>query len=98
MIPLALRPRIEPSYINEDLAVRSEFNVSAIHRSGSRPLKINAFTVVTTSVTRALKFVLCRLPIRSTAKMGAAGKDDEQAIRRSINPDAILLQPFLVNS
>jgi len=72
--------------------------VSAIHRSGSRALKINSFTVITTTVTRALKLVFGRFPIRSTTKMSAARKDDEQPVRRAIHPDAVLLQPFFVNS
>ena len=65
--------------------------MSAIHRSGSRALKINSFTVITTTVTRALKLVFGRFPIGCASQVSASGIDHEESLGISDDPDAILL-------
>src|ERR1700677_1244138 len=94
---LAFRPLIEPRSIDDDLAVGSEFDLSAVHRTRRRALKVDPFAVIPAAVARTFEFVLARLPIRSAAQMRAARVNHEDSVGRSIDPDAIFLLEFSVN-
>jgi len=72
-------------------------HLSAIHRTRRRPLEVDTFTVVATSVTRTLKLVFARPPVWSAAKMRAAGINNEYPVRSLVDPDAVLLLPLGIN-
>ena len=95
---MPLRPRVESSHVDDDLAVRTKVHTGAIHRSRRRTLKIDALTIVTAAMAGALELVLRGFPIRGATQMSTARIDDEQPVRRTIDPDPILLQPFFVDA
>ena len=86
------------THVDYNLAIRSHVQVGTVHRPWSRTFEVDAFTVVTAPVTRALEFVFGWLPIGRTTQVRAAGKDYKKPIRCSVNPNAVLLKPFLVDS
>src|ERR1700739_1133079 len=98
MTGLALGPLIEPRSVYYDLAIRSQFEVGAIHRTRCGPLEIDAFTVVAAAMTRALEFVFAGFPVGRAAEMGAARVDDENAVGSAVDPDAVFLLPFGVDA
>ena len=73
-------------------------HLGTIHGPGRRPLEVDSFTVVATAVTGTLKLVFARPPVRSAAKMRAAGVDNEYAVRSLVHPDAILLLPLGIDA
>src|SRR5215470_3898976 len=66
----------------------------AIHGSRRRPFEVDALAVISTAVARTLELVFAELPVWSAAEVGAARVDDEQAVGRTVYPDAIFLLPF----
>ena len=95
---LSLRPRVELRRVHQDLAVRREFKMRAVHRTRRGTFKVDALAVVSTAVTWTFEFVLAGFPVRSAAQVRAACIDDEEAIRRAIDPDAIFLLKFRINT
>src|SRR5713226_6842823 len=93
----AFGPLEKPIGVDDNLSFGIDLDVRAIHRARRRPFKVNAFAVVTTAVTRTLKLVLARLPVRGTTQMRAARINHKQTIRRLVHPDAILLLPFRIH-
>src|SRR5579871_637675 len=95
---LALGPGIKFGCVDENLAVRSEFDVSAVHGTRCRAFEVDTLAVVSATMARALEFVFARLPIRGAAEMRATSVDHEEAVRRAVDPDAILLLKFGVDA
>src|SRR5258706_6124266 len=95
---LSLGPLVEPRSVYDDLAIGRQFDVGAIHRARRGALEIDAFTVITAAVTRALEFVFAGFPVRRAAQMRTARVDDENAIGRAVDPDAIFLLPLGVDA
>src|SRR5215472_568273 len=88
---LAFGPGVKLGRIHQNLTVRSQFDVGAVHRTGSRAFEVDSFTVVSTAVARTLELVFARLPIRGATEMGAARVDHKKAVGGAVNPDAIFL-------
>lgn len=84
--------------IDNDLPFRIEFYFGAIHWTWCRTFKINAFTVVTTTVAWALKLVFAGAPVGSAAQVRATSVDHKNAIGSLIDPDAILLLPLCIDA
>src|SRR5437868_8601456 len=72
--------------------------MSAIHRARCWALEVDAFAVIAAAVTRALEFVFAGFPVRRAAEMGAARIDNENAIGRAVDPDAVFLLPLGVDA
>src|SRR5579864_2869782 len=98
MTGLAFGPLIEARSVDHDLAVGRQRNIGAIHGARRGALEIDAFTVVAAAMARALEFVFAGFPVRSAAEMRAARVDDEDAIGRAVDPDAIFLLPLGVDA
>src|SRR6185437_8715154 len=69
-----------------------------VHRARRRSFEVDAFIVITAAVTRALEFVLARLPIRCAAQVSAARIDYEKTIGRAVYPDTIFLLKLCINT
>src|SRR6266404_9687168 len=95
---LSLGPLIKARSVDNDLTVGRQFDVGAIHGARRGAFEVDAFAVIAAAVTRALEFVFAGFPVRRAAEMGAARVDDENAIGRAVNPDAIFLLPLGVNA
>src|SRR5215470_2841100 len=95
---LSLGPLVEARSVYDDLAVGREFDMGTIHRARCRALEIYAFTVIAATVTRTLEFVFAGFPVWRAAEMCATGVDDENAIRRAVNPDTVFLLPLGVDA
>src|SRR5919109_896337 len=70
----------------------------AIHRTRRWPFEVHSLAVIPAAVARTLKLVFARLPVRRAAEMCASRVNNEQTIRRAINPNAIFLLPFGVHA
>ena len=70
----------------------------AIHRPRRRAFKIYGFAVIAAAMARTFEFVLARLPVRRAPQMGAASVDYEEPIGGFIDPDAIELLVFGIDS
>src|SRR5262245_44767783 len=55
---LALRPSVKTTQVHDDLSLRIELDVRAIHRPRRGPLEVNALGVVAAAMAGALKLVL----------------------------------------
>src|SRR6266478_523252 len=95
---LPLGPLIKARSVYDDLAVGGQFEVGAIHRTRCGALEIDTFTVVAAAVARAFEFVLAGFPIRRATEMRAARVDDEDAVGRAVDPDAIFLLPLGIDA
>src|SRR5581483_7771116 len=95
---LSFRPGIQLGDIDQDLPIGRELNMRAIHGSWCRPLKINSFAVVSAAVTRTFEFVFARLPIGRTAQVCASSIDHKQAVRGTIDPDAVFLLELRIHA
>src|SRR6266849_5835439 len=98
MVGLSLGPLKEPRSVYDDLAVGGQFDVRAVHRARRRTFKIHAFTVVAAAVARALEFVFAGFPVGRAAEMRAARVDDEDAVGRAVDPNAIFLLPLRIDT
>src|SRR5689334_25213795 len=98
MALLAFRPFEKGRRINHDLTFGVELDLRAIHRSRRGTFEVDALAVVTTTVTRALEFVLAGFPIGCAAEMRAARIDHKEAIGSARDPDAVLLLPLRVDA
>src|SRR6266849_173886 len=98
MVGLSLGPLKEPRSVYDDLAVGRQFDVRAVHRPRRRAFKIHAFTVVAAAVARALEFVFAGFPVGGAAEMRAARVDDEDAVGRAVQPNAVFLLPLGVDT
>src|SRR5258708_28037041 len=98
MAGLSLGPLVEPRGVYDDLAVGRQFYVGAIHRARCGAFEIDAFAVVAAAVTRALEFVFAGFPVRRAAEVRAARVDDENAVGRAVDPDAVFLLPLGVDA
>ena len=75
MTGLSLGPLIKPRNIHDDLAVRRQFHMRAIHGPRCGPFEIHAFAVVTAAVAGTLEFVFAGFPIgRATRDACSARK------------------------
>src|SRR5579872_1747519 len=88
---LALRPLVKTRGINDDLAVRREFDLGPVHGTRGRPFEINSLTVVSAAVAGTFKFIFRWLPVRGATQMGAARVDHEEPVWSAIDPYAVLL-------
>src|SRR4030095_2533587 len=98
LIVLALGPFIKLGYVHHNLSFRIELDMGAIHRSRSRPFKIDRLAIVPAAMTGTLKLVLTGFPVRRAAEMRAARVDHKNPIGSFVYPDAILLLPLGVNA
>src|SRR5579859_4114500 len=98
MAGLALGPLKQARGVDNDLAVGGQFDVRAVHRPRCGAFEVHAFTVVAAAVARTLEFIFAGFPVRGAAEMGAARVDDEDAIGRAIDPDAIFLLPLGIHA
>src|SRR5579864_1916387 len=67
---LPLRPRVQLRRIHQNLPVRREFDLCAIHRTRRWSFEVDPLAVVTAPVARALELVLTGLPVRRASQMG----------------------------
>src|SRR5260370_29874705 len=96
MAGLSFGPLIEPGGIHDDLAVGGRLHVGAVHGTGRRAFKVDAFAVVTAAVARALELVFTCFPVRCAAQMCAARINHENSVWRAVYPDAVFLLPLRV--
>ena len=94
MARLSLGPLIEPGSVHDNLAIRSNLYVRAVHRAWRRAFEVHTFAVITAAVAGALEFVFAGLPIGSAAQMRAARVDYKDAVRSAVHPDAVFLLKF----
>src|SRR5712692_1032633 len=88
MARLSLGPLKKTRSVDNDLAVRRQLDVRAVHRTRRGALEVDAFAVVAAAVARTLEFVFAGFPIGRAAKMRAARVDDENAVGCAIDPDS----------
>src|SRR5579864_9750530 len=98
MTGLAFGPLIEARSVDHDLAIGRQRNIGAIHGARRGSLEVDAFTVVSAAVARALEFVFAGFPVGSATEMGTASVDHKQTIGRAIHPDAVFLLEFCIHS
>src|SRR5215467_5298279 len=91
MTRLPLGPLIEARSVHDDLAVRSQGDVGAVHWARGRALEVHSFTVISAAVAGAFEFVFSGFPVRSTAEMRTSCVDNKDAVRSTIYPDAVFL-------
>src|SRR5579859_3274777 len=91
MTRLSFRPRVQLRRIHQNLPVRREFDLCAIHRTRRWSFEVDPLAVVTATVARALELVLTGLPVRRASQMCAACINHEQPVRRAVHPDAKFL-------
>jgi hypothetical protein len=84
--------------VYEDLAIWSYVDMGTVHRSWRRTFEVNSLAVVAAAVTGALELVLGWLPIGRAAQVPAACIDDEKPMWCAVDPNPVLLQPFLVDA
>src|ERR1700738_1697998 len=87
-------PFVQLRSVDDDLTFRIYFDVGPIHRARRRSFKVNRFAVITAAMTRALKLVLARFPVRRTPQVSAARINHEQTIRCLVYPNPIKLLPL----
>src|SRR5579862_3024862 len=95
---LSLGPLIQARSVYDDLSIRSQFDLRAIHGAWCRPFKVNSFAVVAAAMARAFEFVFARLPIGSAAQMCAARVNDKEPIGSAVDPYTIFLLEFCVDA
>src|SRR5277367_6297533 len=78
---LPLGPRVQLRGIHQNLPIRREFDMRAIHRPRRRPLEVNPFAVIAAAVAWTLEFIFAGLPVGRASQMGAARVDYEYAVR-----------------
>src|SRR5437899_12415358 len=88
---LAFGPGVELRGVDQNLAVRREFDMRAVHGTRRRSFEVYSFAVVSTAVAGAFELVFAGLPVWCAAEMCAARVDHEEAIGRAVNPYAIFL-------
>src|SRR2546422_9217761 len=98
MAGLSLGPLIEPGSVHDNLAIGSQFHVSAVHRTRRGPFEVDPFAVITASVAWTLELVLAGLPVGRAAQMSAARVNDKDAIGRAVHPNAVFLLPLGVHA
>src|SRR5690348_3445967 len=91
MARLSLGPLIEPGSVHDNLAIRSNLYVRAVHRARRRAFEVHSFAVIAAAVAGALEFILACLPVGSAAQMRAARVDNKNAVRSAVHPDAVFL-------
>src|SRR5262250_1552551 len=72
--------------------------MGAIHWPWRGPLEVHSLAVISAAVARTLEFVLARFPVGRAAQVCASRVDDKQTVRRSVDPNAVLLLPFGVHA
>src|ERR1044071_897236 len=97
-------PLIEFARVNSDLPFRIEFDVDTIQWPGRWPFAINSVTVKRAAITeaaamtRTLKLVLFRLPIRCASHVRASPIEHIEPLWIACNTDSMLLQKLRVYS
>src|SRR5580765_4827615 len=74
---LSLELLIQLSYVQQNLSVRSMFDLSADQPPARPALDVHALPVASAPPARALEFILRRLPLGSATQMRAARIDYE---------------------
>src|SRR5260370_28368248 len=98
MTGLPLGTLIEPGSVDDDLVVRRQFQVRSVNGTRRGPFEVDTFAVVSAPVAGTLEFVLAGFPVGRAAEMRAAGVDDENAVRCTADPDAVLLLPLRIHA
>ena len=88
----------QPAGINRNFPGGIELDERTIHGTRRWAFKVHTFTVITASMTRALKFVFRRLPFGRATKVGTPGENDEKTIGLAYYPNAIGHQEALIDS
>jgi len=89
---------VETAGVDDNLAGGVHFHVRAVHRPRRGPFEINGLGIVTTTVTRALEFVLCRLPFGCATKVSANSVNNEEPVRFLDDPDTMAHQELLIDA
>ena len=84
--------------VDKDLSLLGQGDFQAFQRSGGGAFEIHSAHPEPAPVTRTFEFILTRPPVRCATEMSAARIDYKDAVRRLVDPDAILLLPFCIDA
>src|SRR5205085_4833769 len=82
----------------DDLPLRVDLYVRAVHGARRRAFKVHTFRVIPRPVARALEFVLARFPIGRAAQVGTPRVDHEEPVRGAVYPYAVLRLPLRIHA